>query len=693
MSNRLASETSPYLLQHADNPVDWYAWGPEALDAARREDKPILLSIGYAACHWCHVMAHESFEDEDTARLMNANFVNIKVDREERPDIDGIYMQAVQAMTGQGGWPMTMFLLPDGSPFYGGTYFPPDDRHGLPSFRTVLHSVTEAYANKREGVTDSAQQLRQIYENNLAQTRSSGVLTRDTLQAVYKSLAQRYDAKNGGFGTAPKFPATMVLDFLLRHWKRTETKDALEIVVNSFRKMARGGIYDQVGGGFARYSVDASWLVPHFEKMLYDNALLTRLGVHLWQETKDEEIRRVTIETVGWLAREMTSPESGFYSSLDADSEGHEGKFYVWSEGELDSLLGADSAAFKAYYGVTRAGNFEGTNILFVPSDRAAAAARVAVDEGALDVILARSRKVLYDARALRVWPGRDEKILASWNGLMLRGVAAAARAFNRPDFAELAVRNAGFLADNMVRDGRVMRSHKKGVTRINGFLDDHAAVALGFLAVYEITFDEVWVRRAREIADAMIEWFWDDEVGAFFDTARDAEQLITRPRDVTDNAIPSGTSLAVELLLHLAELQEDSEYRRRAVFCLETLAEPMLRFPTAFGHLLGCADMELYGAIEVVLVGEKSLDYGALERTVAERYVPSLVLAGEGGASRSIVKLLENRQPVDGKPTVYVCRGYVCDKPVTAADALADQLEKAPRAGINVNQEPGLVG
>jgi uncharacterized protein YyaL (SSP411 family) len=693
MPNRLANETSPYLLQHAGNPVDWYAWGPEALETARREDKPILLSIGYAACHWCHVMAHESFEDEDTARLMNDNFVNIKVDREERPDIDGIYMQAVQAMTGQGGWPMTMFLLPDGSPFYGGTYFPPDDRHGLPSFRTVLQSVTEAYARRREGVDESAQQLRQIYESNLARTRSSGSLTRDMLQAVYKSLAQRYDAKNGGFGTAPKFPATMVLDSVLRHWKRTGMKDALEIVVNSFRKMARGGIYDQIGGGFARYSVDASWLVPHFEKMLYDNALLTRLGAHIWQATKDEEIRRVTIETVEWLAREMTSPESGFYSSLDADSEGHEGKFYVWSESEIDSLLGTDSAAFKAYYGVTAAGNFEGKNILFVPSDRAAAAVRAGVDEATLDVILVRSRKILYDARALRVWPARDEKILASWNGLMLRGVAAAARAFNRPDFAELAVRNAGFLAEKMVHNGRVMRSHKKGVTRINGFLDDHAAVALGFLAVYEIIFDEVWVRRAREIADAMIEWFWDDEVGAFFDTARDAEQLITRPRDVTDNAIPSGTSLAVELLLHLAELQEDSDYRRRAAFCLESLAEPMLRFPTAFGHLLGCADMELYGAIEVVLVGEKSPAYRALERTVAERYVPSLVLAGEGRASPSVIKLLENRQPIDGKPTAYVCRGYVCDKPVTEPDALADQLEKAPRAGINVNHEPGQIG
>jgi len=683
MPNRLANETSPYLLQHAGNPFDCYPWGPEALETAKRDDKPILLSIGYAACHWRHGMAHETVEDERTARLMNDNFISIKVDREERPDIDGIYMQAVQAMTGQGGWPMTMFLMPDGSPFYGGTYFPPDNRHGLPSFRTVLQSVTDAYATRREGVTQSAEQLRQIYESNLAQARIRGGLTPEMLRATYRSLAQRYDAQNGGFGTAPKFPATMVLDFLLRYWKRTGTSEAREIVVTSFRKMARGGIYDQVGGGFARYSVDASWLVPHFEKMLYDNALLTRLGAHLWQATKDDEVRRVTIETVEWVAREMTAPEGGFYSSLDADSEGHEGKFYVWSEDELDSLLGADSPAFKTHYGVTRGGNFEGMNILFAPSDRAAAAPRAGVNEETLDAILGRSRRILYDARARRVWPGRDEKILASWNGLMLRGAATVARAFDRNDFSRLAVRNAEFLAREMIRKGRVMRSHKEGVTRISGFLEDHAAVALGFLAVYELTFDEHWIDRAREIADAMIEWFWDNEVEAFFDTARDAEQLITRPRDATDNATPSGTSLAIELLLYLAELQQNSEYRRRAVLALETIADPMLRFPTAFGHLLGCADMELYGAIEVALVGEISHPrFRVLERTVAERYVPSLVLAGGAPGSRSTIKLLENRPVVDNKPTAYVCRGYACDKPVTNPDALSDQLEKAAKAG-----------
>ena len=684
MANRLADETSPYLQQHANNPVDWYPWGKEALEKATREDKPILLSIGYAACHWCHVMAHESFEDEDTAELMNEKFVNIKVDREERPDIDNVYMQAVQAMTGHGGWPMTMFLLPDGSPFYGGTYFPPEDRHGIPSFRKVLNAVSDAFAQRREGLAQTAQQLKQIYDASVTAGRTSATatgLSPQMLEIAFRNLQQRYDETNGGFGAAPKFPATMVLDFLLRYSARTASTYALDMAVSSFRKMARGGIYDQIGGGFARYSVDATWLVPHFEKMLYDNALLTRLGAHLWQATKDDELRRVTIETAEWVAREMTDANGGFYSSLDADSEGHEGKFYVWSEEELDSLLGADSRAFKTYYGVVRGGNFEGNSILYVPANREVAERRAGVEPEIMDEILARGRRILLEARSRRVWPGRDDKILASWNGLMLRGIATAARVFRRDDFRKLALGNADFLAREMVRRGRVMRSHKEGVTRIAGFLEDHAAVALGFLAVYELTFDEKWVRLARQISDEIIAWFWDDEAGAFFDTARDAEQLITRPRDATDNAIPSGTSLAVDLLLNLAELQHDADYRRRAVFTIETLAEPMMRFPTAFGHMLGCADMELNGAVEVALVGDvRSESFRALEQVVGSQYVPSLVLAAGSEGSTHIVKLLEDRVMFDRQPTAYVCRGFVCDRPVTDAGALAEQLENAAR-------------
>jgi uncharacterized protein YyaL (SSP411 family) len=454
--------------------------------------------------------------------------------------------------------------------------------------------------------------------------------------------------------------------------------------------MARGGIYDQIGGGFARYAVDASWLVPHFEKMLYDNALLVRFGASLWQATKSEEVRRVTVQTVDWVAREMTSPEGGFYSSLDADSEGHEGKFYVWTEQEIDALLGADARVFKVYYGVTRDGNFEGKNILFVRTDPGFAAKRAGVDEETLDAVLTRARRILYDARAKRVWPGRDEKILAAWNGLMLRGIATAARVFDSKDFRELATRNADFLLTTMVTNGRVMRSHKEGVTRISGFLEDHAAVALGFLAVYELTFDRRWVEAAEEIARAMIEWFWDDTVGAFFDTAKDAEQLIARPRDVTDNATPSGTSLAIELLFHLSELRQNTEFRRRAAFMLESLADTMTRYPTAFGHLLGCADMELNGAIEVALVGDiRSAPFKALERAVAEQYVPALVLAGGAPTSNSPVKLLNDRPLIDGKPAAYVCRAYTCDKPVTEPQALSDQLENA--AKITPAAEAGI--
>ena len=686
MPNRLASETSPYLIQHAENPVDWYPWGPEAFERARREDKPILLSIGYAACHWCHVMAHESFEDEATAKVMNELFVNIKVDREERPDIDSIYMQAVQALTGHGGWPMTMFLSPDGSPFYGGTYYPPQDRHGMPSFTKVLNGVADAYRNRREGIEKTAADLKRIYASAEERASSAGALDGHLLDLAYRGIARGYDGRHGGFGGAPKFPQTMSLDFLLRYWRRHGTDYALEMARDSFVKMARGGIYDQVGGGFARYSVDAHWLVPHFEKMLYDNALLARLGAHLWQATKDDEIRRVTVETVGWVAREMTSPEGGFYSSLDADSEGHEGKFYVWSEAELDSLLGADSAAVKTCYGVSASGNFEGANILFVQSPPAVTAARLGITIAELDALLERAKKTLYAVRARRVWPGLDDKILAGWNGLMTRGIAAAARAFDRADFRELALRNAEFLHREMIRDGRVMRSHKAGVTRILGVLEDQAAVGLAFIAAYELDFDGKWIARAVEVTSRMVELFWDDTAGAFFDTAHDAEKLITRPRDFTDNAVPSGTSLAAELLLHMSELLGDEEMRRRGTFVLETLGGAMTRYPTAVGHALGVADISVNGAVEVALAGDPTAAaFQALERVVAETYVPSLVLAG--GRSDGHVHLLSGREPGDSAARAFVCRRYACDSPVSTPADLGRQLDAAPVVSRTVAQ------
>jgi len=680
MPNRLADETSPYLLQHKDNAVDWYPWGEEALTRARTENKPILLSIGYAACHWCHVMAHESFENEDTARVMNELFVNIKVDREERPDLDSIYMQAVQALTGHGGWPMTVFLTPDGAPFYGGTYYPPADRQGMPSFRRVLQSVADAYANRRDAVDSTSQQLKQIYDTSGLFSSTDSGIGAHTLELAYRALARQYDIRHGGFGGAPKFPPTMSLDFLLRYWKRTGTDYALQMVVESFQKMSRGGLYDQIGGGFHRYAVDAIWLVPHFEKMLYDNALLIRLGAHLWQATKASEVRRVTFETIEWVSREMTSPSGGFYSSLDADSEGHEGKFYVWAEDEMDALLGSEAALIKSHFGITTRGNFEGKNIPTVAADPDATAARNGMSRSDLENKIQSARSLLYEARAKRVWPGRDEKILAGWNGLMLRGIATAARIFGEPAHRELALANGEFLWRNMVRDGRVMRTHKDGETRIPGFLEDHSSVALAFLALYELTFDETWVDRSRAITDSMIRWFGDDETGAFFDTASDGEQLITRPRDATDNAMPSGISLAVELLLHLGDLTGERVMVSRAEKVLNSLSTAVTKYPTAFGHLLGAGDMAVHGAIEVAIAGDRhSSDFADMERAAADHYVPSLILAG-GDSAGSRVKLLESRTTSGAGATAYVCHSYVCDVPATDASALGAQLESAPR-------------
>ena len=681
MANRLANELSPYLLQHAENPVDWYPWGPEALDRARMEDKPILLSIGYAACHWCHVMAHESFEDAAVAEVMNANFINIKVDREERPDIDGIYMQAVQALNGHGGWPMTVFLTPFGEPFYGGTYYPPTERQGMPSFSRVLRSVLDAYRNRPDSVAETARQVREIYDAAKLQARSEGALTARALDLAYRGIAQKYDVRHGGFEGAPKFPQTMTLDFCLRYWRRTGTDYALQMVTDSFRKMIRGGIYDQVGGGFHRYAVDAAWLVPHFEKMLYDNALLVRLGAHLWQATGDAEFRRVTEETVEWIRLEMTSAEGGFYSSLDADSEGEEGKFYLWSDAELDSLLGSDSAVVKTHYGVTGGGNFEGRNIFHVRADPAFAAARMGISPDLLDRIIADAKTTLYDVRGHRVRPARDEKILAGWNGLMLRGLATAARAFEREDFAKLAVRNGEFINRELIRDGRILRAYNKGGAHIKGFLEDYAAVGLGFIALYELTFDPVWIRRASVLTESMVKWFWDDQLGAFFDTPSDGEPLITRPRDSSDNAVPSGTSLAVDLLLSLSELTHDADMKRRATFVLESLATPLMRYPTGFGHLLGATDMAVNGAVEVAIAGKRNdKAFLALEHEVSVQYVPSLVLAGGPDDAGGLIKLMEDRQARSGKATAYVCRSYACEEPATSPGVLAMQLEQAGR-------------
>ncbi|MEO5567727.1 MAG: thioredoxin domain-containing protein, partial [Gemmatimonadaceae bacterium] len=513
MPNRLAKETSPYLLQHAHNPVDWFPWGDEALATAREQDKPILLSIGYAACHWCHVMERESFEDETTATLMNERFINIKVDREERPDIDSIYMQAVQAMTGHGGWPMTMFLTPDGTPFYGGTYFPRTDRQGMPSFKRILNSVSDAYANNREGVARTTSSVLEMYTQ--AGERYSAIgsgTTRETLNRATAALAGMYDHRHAGFGDAPKFPPTMALEFLLAVWARNGSEQALKMTRDTFLAMARGGIYDQLGGGLSRYSVDAEWLVPHFEKMLYDNALFVRLGVHLWQATQDDEVRTVVEDTIEWLRREMTSPGGGFHSSLDADSEGHEGKYYVWPADEFDAAArdaGASAdeiTALRRHWSVTDGGNFEGSTILNVTYPQRIPRLR-------------ELRLRLYEIREHRIRPARDDKMLAGWNGLMVRAVAEAARAFGREDHRTMAVGAGEFLFRERVQGDRAIRS-SRGSDPIDGVLEDQAAVGLAALSLYELTFERPWLDRALTISRSMVAAFWDEDSRSFFDTA-----------------------------------------------------------------------------------------------------------------------------------------------------------------------------
>ncbi|HYS00771.1 MAG TPA: thioredoxin domain-containing protein, partial [Candidatus Eisenbacteria bacterium] len=690
MANRLAHELSPYLLEHKDNPVDWYPWGEEALQRARAEDKPILLSIGYSACHWCHVMARESFEDADTAALMNRFFVSIKVDREERPDLDQVYMRAVQAMTGSGGWPMTVFLTPDGTPFYGGTYFPPTERHGMASFRRVLTSVAEAYGLRKLEVRKTADQVRTFLQRPVVDAGSSmAALTPAVLDDAYAQLARTYDSRHGGFGDAPKFPQPMLLDFLMRTWLRltpsptVPAKDvpshvgrgtgrapvgaALEMVTHTLEAMAAGGMYDQLGGGFHRYSVDAHWLVPHFEKMLYDNALLTRAYVDAWLITGRPAFRRVAEETIGFVAREMTSQEGGFFSSLDADSEGEEGRFYVWTPAELQAVLGVEEADRVARaFDVTADGNFEGRNILHA----------VAPDA---PEVMAVVRPSLMAARERRVRPHRDEKILAGWNGLMLRALAEAGRAMERADWLELARRNARFLLARLRVDARMLRSFKDGQARLPGYLEDQAAVADGLLSLYQATLEPEWLAAARPLIDTMLTAFWDEATGAFFDTAVDHESLVVRPQDATDNAVPSGTSLAIDVLVRGGRLFDDERWMTIATRVFTKLAGVAARAPGAFGRLLAALDQSLAPPHELALVGMRSDPaLRALARVASRRYQPNLVVAQGSPGEAPPVPWLRDRPPLDGQATAYYCEAFVCQAPTADPAALERQFSRA---------------
>jgi uncharacterized protein len=676
MANRLIHETSPYLLQHALNPVDWYPWGEEALAKARAEDRPILLSIGYSACHWCHVMEHESFENEAIAAKMNELFVNIKVDREERPDLDSIYMSAVQVLTGQGGWPMTVFLTPDGAPFYGGTYFPPEDRGHMPGFPRVIDSVAQAYQSRRAEVDRSADQLRQMLQRQVVPPGGQD-LQPGLLDQAAVALLPQFDMHEGGLGGAPKFPQPMALEFLLRAHHRG-SRDTLHPVRMTLDKMARGGIYDQLGGGFHRYSVDAVWLVPHFEKMLYDNALLARVYLQGYLVTRDPLYKRIVEETLDYVRREMTDPGGGFYSTQDADSEGEEGKFFIWTPQEVISLLGEEGGRlFCAYYDVTEHGNFEHRNILHVSATIEETAAALGVGLDQLSAAVRRGRRILFEAREKRVKPGRDEKVLTAWNGLMLRAFAEAAVALDRNDYRVVAVANAQFVLVNLRRDGRMLRTWKDGQAKLNGYLEDYACYVDGLITLYEATFDPRWLREARTIADVMLDQFVDEERGGFYDTGKDHERLVSRPKDLFDNATPSGNSVAADALLRLALHTGEDRYRRSAETVLALLGPIAAQHPSAFGRLLCALDFYLGSPKEVAIVGDlDGADTKALLRTVFDRFLPNkVVAAGSAGNLPADAPLLADRTMRDGRVTAYVCQNYTCQAPVTTSEELAAQL------------------
>jgi uncharacterized protein YyaL (SSP411 family) len=677
MANHLQNETSPYLLQHVDNPVDWYPWGEEAMRLANEQDKPILLSIGYAACHWCHVMAHESFEDEATAAQMNAEFINVKVDREERPDIDSIYMQAVNAMVGRGGWPMTVFLTPDGKPFYAGTYFPDEPRHGMPSFRQILTGVTQAWQRDRENVVGSASEVAEQLQALSGVGFEEQPLDKEILRSALGGLGQRFDATWGGFGEAPKFPQPMTIEFLLRESLRGEGDHALEMAEVTLKKMAEGGMYDQIGGGFARYSVDHRWLVPHFEKMLYDNAQLARVYLHAWQVTGNDFYRRITQETLDYVLREMRHEDGGFYSSQDADSEGVEGKFYVWSAAQIREALGEDADTFMRIYGVSDEGNWEGHNILNLHVDPKGLAAQLNVDAEDLDTRMTEARAKLYALRSKRIWPGLDDKILTSWNGLMLAAFAEAGQALGRPDYIDAAQSNADFLHRTMRGDsGRLLRTWKAGSdAKYNAYLEDYAFLVDGLLALYEATFETRWVDWARELAELMLAHFRDSKNGGFFDTSNDHEQLIHRPKDLQDNAVPSGNSMAAGALMRLSLLTGNGEYRQAAEKSTATMSKFMSQYPSGFGQWLNVASFILGEPREIALVGSHK-ELAPLLEVVRDGYRPFQVVAAGSGDEPAPLPLLENRPGVDGKGTAYVCRQFLCQAPVTKPQELARQLE-----------------
>jgi uncharacterized protein YyaL (SSP411 family) len=677
MPNNLRNSNSPYLLQHADNPVDWYYWGEEALEAAKREDKPIFLSIGYAACHWCHVMAHESFEDQKIAAIMNQNYINIKVDREERPDLDTIYMNAVVAMTGQGGWPLSVFLTPDGRPFFGGTYFPPTPRYNMPSFRDVLLSVARSWEKERDRILEIGDQFAERLERSNLIGSAEGVLEKRSLEKAAMKLAQAYDWKNGGWGQAPKFPQPMVIEFLI-NLASSGDKLALQMVEHALQKMAKGGMYDVLGGGFARYSTDNEWLVPHFEKMLYDNAQLSKVYLYAHVLTGERGYREVSEETLDFVSREMTDPQGGFYSSLDADSEGEEGIFYTWSPSELKEALSdpVDFRLFTLAYGITEIGNFEGKNVLQRGLDDTALSEKTGLSPVEVGQRIDAIRVRLLDLREKRVRPGLDDKVLVSWNSLMLVSFVEAGKYLGVRGYVDMAIRNADFLLNHLHPGNRLLHSWRNGQAQHDAYLEDYASLILALIALYQADPNVRWYVAAEKLANEMIEHFRDPQ-GGFFDTRDDHESLIVRPRDLQDNAIPSGNAMAATALLYLSAYSGRGDWRDMAEAMLGSMQNVVSQHPMGFGKWLCAIDLALNPIKEVAILGNpQQSGIQELVRALWNTYRPHLIAAiSDYPPSAESPALLEYRQLINNQPTAYVCQNFVCLRPVTTAGELSDQL------------------
>jgi uncharacterized protein len=672
-SNRLALETSPYLRQHGHNPVDWYPWGAEALERAKREDKPILLSIGYSACHWCHVMERESFENEDIARLMNASFINIKVDREERPDLDHIYMNAVQMMSGRGGWPLTMFLTPDGKPFYGGTYFPPQDRYNIPGFPRVLAAVAQAYREKHADIDGTIDKLLTGLAQMEAYEATPGPLDPALVARAAEALSRHYDPEHGGFGGAPKFPNESVLELFLRHGHADGDQRFVEMVTHTLRRMAAGGIYDHLGGGFHRYSVDAHWLVPHFEKMLYDNAQLASLYLDVYRATGERFFADVAEDILVYVLREMRHPEGGFYSTQDADSEGEEGKFFVWTPAEVRQTLGEDADLFCRFYDVTDAGNFEHRNILHRTLEIEPLARLFRLDAEDVRRRLGEARRKLFAVREKRVKPGLDDKALTAWNALMIGAFAQAASALGNETYLAAARQAVEFVFNRLWSGDRLLCTYKDGKAKLNAYLDDYAFLAAALLDLFEASQEEAHLARARQLADILLERFWDAESGGFFFTSSDHEKLLVRSKPAFDGSIPSGNSVAARMLLRLHHFTGETLYLERAEQLLHLFYGRMHEQPFGLAHMIGALDFYLRKPKEVVVVGPATPERRDMVQRIARRYLPNRVLRVADPAAGALPPILQGKGQVDGKLTVYVCEGMTCSLPATTWE----QLEK----------------